>query len=398
MVLISASAAAAEFGARIEAGVAQPLSEPARDYFGPGFTLGAGGGVDLFGFLELGARVSYVFVSRRGESPLAGPASLFAIGPTVRIHRPRPAWWRPFGELSLQYVRTGPLDRLGLSFSGGAHFQVGPLALGPWLGLEQIFRLTDTATYPTRDATVFMAGVSVELGFRTTTEARVVPPPPPSHGPPQPPPPRLAGPDDADRDGVVGRADGCPNLPEDPDGFEDDDGCPETDDDGDGVLDADDVCPRVAGTSATHGCADRDLDTVSDADDRCPDVRGDPNEHGCPAYREVKVETSRLQLARPIDFARGSSAIPAAATPMLDEAARAVMDRGTLCVRVEAHGDKKGKPNANQALANARADSVRMHLMARGVSPSRITAAGAGARPPFADAELLLVPCEVRAP
>ena len=47
-------------------------------------------------------------------------------------------------------------------------------------------------------------------------------------------PPTVA---DRDGDGVVDAADGCPDRPEDVDGFEDQDGCPDIDDDGDLVLD-----------------------------------------------------------------------------------------------------------------------------------------------------------------
>jgi len=54
------------------------------------------------------------------------------------------------------------------------------------------------------------------------------------------------------------------------------------DKDGDGVADADDECPKVAGTAATKGCPDKDGDGVADKDDKCPDVKGSINNHGCP--------------------------------------------------------------------------------------------------------------------
>lgn len=51
---------------------------------------------------------------------------------------------------------------------------------------------------------------------------------------------------DADDDGVPDARDECPFLPEDRDGFEDDDGCLDPDNDGDMIIDKDDLCPNEA--------------------------------------------------------------------------------------------------------------------------------------------------------
>ena len=59
---------------------------------------------------------------------------------------------------------------------------------------------------------------------------------------------------DDDGDGIANDRDKCPDIPEDFDGFEDDDGCPDPDNDRDGVQDVDDRCPNVAGPPAKHGC------------------------------------------------------------------------------------------------------------------------------------------------
>jgi hypothetical protein len=97
---------------------------------------------------------------------------------------------------------------------------------------------------------------------------------------------------DEDQDGIPDDLDQCRQIPEDRDGFEDDDGCPEIDDDDDGIVDKEDACPRVAGVESKNprrnGCpvADRDKDEVPDDVDRCPDLRGernaDPAKNGCP--------------------------------------------------------------------------------------------------------------------
>jgi hypothetical protein len=59
---------------------------------------------------------------------------------------------------------------------------------------------------------------------------------------------------DVDGDGLEAEIDQCRELPEDADGFEDDDGCPEVDDDQDRVPDGEDRCPREAGPGTADGC------------------------------------------------------------------------------------------------------------------------------------------------
>lgn len=49
---------------------------------------------------------------------------------------------------------------------------------------------------------------------------------------------------DVDQDGIPDDRDGCPRLPEDIDGFEDQDGCLDPDNDNDMIPDADDLCPN----------------------------------------------------------------------------------------------------------------------------------------------------------
>jgi hypothetical protein len=49
---------------------------------------------------------------------------------------------------------------------------------------------------------------------------------------------------DTDGDGISDGDDACPPLPEDFDGFQDDDGCPDPDNDNDLIPDADDLCPN----------------------------------------------------------------------------------------------------------------------------------------------------------
>jgi OOP family OmpA-OmpF porin len=98
---------------------------------------------------------------------------------------------------------------------------------------------------------------------------------------------------DIDHDGIKDDVDGCPEIPEDKDGFEDADGCPEIDNDDDGIIDKEDACPNVKGPPSSdpkkNGCPinDADGDGIDDSVDACPNVKGDPSSdpkrNGCPS-------------------------------------------------------------------------------------------------------------------
>ncbi|MBX3228877.1 MAG: thrombospondin type 3 repeat-containing protein [Labilithrix sp.] len=88
---------------------------------------------------------------------------------------------------------------------------------------------------------------------------------------------------DMDDDGIKDDVDGCPQHPEDIDGFEDSDGCPDLDNDQDNIIDREDACPNVKGVPSSdpkkNGCPlpDADGDGVEDAKDACPNEKGVPN-------------------------------------------------------------------------------------------------------------------------
>ncbi len=100
---------------------------------------------------------------------------------------------------------------------------------------------------------------------------------------------------DRDGDGIKDDIDKCPDEPEDPDDFQDEDGCPEPDNDRDGLLDEVDKCPNEPedkdGIEDEDGCPDeddldRDNDGIQDDVDECPDDPEDKDDFkdqdGCP--------------------------------------------------------------------------------------------------------------------
>ena len=65
---------------------------------------------------------------------------------------------------------------------------------------------------------------------------------------------------DLDKDGIADNIDKCPSVPEDKDGFQDEDGCPDPDNDKDGIFDINDKCPNKPenknGYMDEDGCPD----------------------------------------------------------------------------------------------------------------------------------------------
>ncbi len=99
---------------------------------------------------------------------------------------------------------------------------------------------------------------------------------------------------DSDSDGINDDDDECPHLPEDFDGFQDEDGCMDPDNDNDFVPDVDDECPLEEALEDRDddedGCTDPirdgDEDGIEDRLDACPDraedMDGVADEDGCP--------------------------------------------------------------------------------------------------------------------
>ena len=97
---------------------------------------------------------------------------------------------------------------------------------------------------------------------------------------------------DRDQDGIDNSMDICQDIPEDYDGFQDEDGCPDIDNDQDGIEDIRDFCIFLPedydGFQDEDGCPepDNDNDNILDAIDRCPNAKETVNnyrdEDGCP--------------------------------------------------------------------------------------------------------------------
>lgn len=199
-----------------------------------------------------------------------------------------------------------------------------------------------------------------------------------------PPPPVV----DRDGDGINDPDDACPAEAEDKDGFEDGNGCPDPDNDKDGVLDADDACPFEPGIAEERGCPlkDADGDGVADRGDNCPNEAGPADNQGCPAAKKQLVVVTReaLKILDMVYFDTGKATIQSRSFPLLDQVAGIIKDKTWIKqVRVEGHTDSQGKPESNQKLSEARANSVRDYLIKKGVDAGRLAAQGFGQDKPI---------------
>jgi hypothetical protein len=149
---------------------------------------------------------------------------------------------------------------------------------------------------------------------------------------------------DADSDGISDEKDGCTELAEDQDDFEDSDGCPDFDNDGDGIADAEDRCPAgledMDETLDEDGCLDPDddADGILDTKDTCPREPGraspDAKLHGCPARdRDVDgIADPEDRCPRKAEDADGFE--DADGCPDIDDDRDRVKDTEDACPRV----------------------------------------------------------------
>jgi outer membrane protein OmpA-like peptidoglycan-associated protein len=86
-----------------------------------------------------------------------------------------------------------------------------------------------------------------------------------------------------------------------------------------------------------------------------------------------------MQLDADVLFEPNSSNLTASAKDTLDNAARVLIDYPKTAIVVQGHSDDTGNQALNVELSQRRADSVRAHLIGRGIEPDRVHAVGYGA-------------------
>lgn len=158
---------------------------------------------------------------------------------------------------------------------------------------------------------------------------------------------------------------------------------PPADADGDGVPDARDSCPATPAGAPVDGMGcptDSDEDGVMDYEDNCPDTKRGVlvNAEGCPAEK-VSVTLS-------ITFPTGKTVIDSSFDPQLKKVADFLKRFPETTMVIEGHSDNVGRPAANRALSQKRAEAVREQLIQKFEAPAnRLTAKGFGPDQPVAD-------------
>jgi OOP family OmpA-OmpF porin len=128
------------------------------------------------------------------------------------------------------------------------------------------------------------------------------------------------GPGDMDGDGILDDVDKCPRVPEDMDGYQDDDGCPEDDNDADGIADKIDKCPNDPETANNY----QDLD-------------------GCPDQLPEKL-AKFIGKIEGIRFAPNRAVLLPQSFSVLDKAVEALQENAAVRVEISGHTDNIGAP------------------------------------------------------
>jgi outer membrane protein OmpA-like peptidoglycan-associated protein len=118
--------------------------------------------------------------------------------------------------------------------------------------------------------------------------------------------------------------------------------------------------------------------------DRCPDKAAQTAD-GCPEYKLVTVTEKKIELKQSIYFATNKATIKRVSYPLLDEVAQALADNPTIRVRIEGHTDSRGRDAFNMRLSQARTESVREYLLAKGIAAERMDTQGFGETMSIAD-------------
>lgn len=218
----------------------------------------------------------------------------------------------------------------------------------------------------------------------------------------------LNGCPDQDNDGVMDSQDRCPNQA----GTISLKGCPDTDNDGvadlddkcantrpgtkvdakgcaidsdkDGVADNEDRCPDLAGVIALKGCPDADGDGIANVDDKCPNAKGTAENKGCPEIAKADI-VKITYIGSKLFFENNSDKLKVASLSQLDELVKILLRYDGASLTIEGNTDNVGKDDFNMTLSQKRTESVKVYLIEKGISESRLIAIGNGETKPVAD-------------
>lgn len=164
---------------RVEPGAAFPVGNPQDDRFTPGVSVAVKPEVSIYDIFSVGPSASVTALPSRVEG--IDTAAIWTLGGFVRLKRPHGFEWNPdegvasvspWIDADLQYVRTGPLNRVGYAAAVGASWPVEEdrmLWIGPFLRYQGVHQADDLqVTRNTNDSHTLILGASFEIGERMT--------------------------------------------------------------------------------------------------------------------------------------------------------------------------------------------------------------------------------------
>ncbi len=87
---------------------------------------------------------------------------------------------------------------------------------------------------------------------------------------------------------------------------------------------------------------------------------------------------------RIVEFAPAAFTLTARGMQVLEEMLPVMLKLGERSIQIIGHTDSQGRPDANAALSQARADAVRQYLVGRGMSANQLISIGKGSTEPVA--------------
>src|SRR5262249_32517822 len=132
---------------------------------------------------------------------------------------------------------------------------------------------------------------------------------------------------------------------------------------------------------------------IPDTVDKCPNVpeniNGFEDDDGCPdkGPELVKIEAAEVKILQRVEFATGKDTIDGSKSfEVLDAVASALkLHQELVLVEVGGHTDNRGSAADNKPLSQKRAEAVVKYLTGKGIAAQRLQAKGYGQDKPIAD-------------
>ncbi len=149
------------------------------------------------------------------------------------------------------------------------------------------------------------------------------------------------------------------------------DGCPNSSDsDGDGVYDSLDDCPYTP----EGFLVDRK---------GCP-LPSPPLQYKIIPPKSATLTKNNTLIFKGIRFKSGKDTFTPYAYKPLDDLTQYLFNNRNKNIEIQGHTDNTGDETYNQILSEKRANAVRMYLLKKGISPSRLSVRGYGPNRPIA--------------